>query len=558
MEKDGREETVKKRGIRLVGVFLFLAAVLTAAIRLSLADREKKPNIPEKSLGERLAEAEGRREKEAGGEEKEEGTIMLRWAFTNMEQEAAKPYEEALNAALREKGLPWRVSFTAMDGPMTNGMANPLSQKRRLEQEGFDIVSSMDYGSVPLYGMLAREGLLEPLDARLEETEAGRELREAYPECMWEAARVRGNLYGIPTVLETKTEYLIVNARLAEKYQVSLEELTPETFEKAFRIVTEGEWAEGNAAFRGGDLPIWEFGRQQTPVPFIQVSFADGKPKLENILEDEAYVREEKRRLDLLSEGYLFRGGMQEESALQKGNFFSMIEYGYDGEAAIRKFRKNRGVPEEIPLMAMELSGQDETCYVGSGKTGLWAAGGKKEEAFALLAAVYSDERLSSALSYGREGVDYYRKGGAVKTEAGDYWRLDYGGNGFLALPAEEDILNKKEKLWAVTEAEQAPAVLWYDLEPEEILGSWLALEELYREDWSELCSCRDEEDRKEKGGFERSGTCSCSQNWDEKLEKARRAAEEAGIGRVMEYMEGFLRTEEGQPEAARNAYSVT
>ena len=155
---------MKKRGMWLMGILLLAAVLLTVGIRLSLGGKEAKKEVERRSLGERLAEADQWRKQRAEGtetKEPEEGVTVLKWAFTEIGQESVEPYETALNAALEEKGLSWRVSFTGMEGPKTNGMANPLFYKDQVEEGDYDIISCMDTGYVSLYGMLAREGQVE-------------------------------------------------------------------------------------------------------------------------------------------------------------------------------------------------------------------------------------------------------------------------------------------------------------------------------------------------------------------------------------------------------------
>lgn len=533
---------MKKRGMWLMGILLLAAVLLTVGIRLSLGGKEAKKEVERRSLGERLAEADQWRKQSAEGtetKEPEEGVTVFKWAFTEIGQESVEPYETALNAALEEKGLSWRVSFTGMEGPKTNGMANPLFYKDQVEEGDYDIISCMDTGYVSLYGMLAREGFLEPLDFG---TEEGRKLEEAYPECMWESVEVNGSPCGIPSVVKTTNAYLIFREDLAEKYQISMENLTPEGLEAALRKVTEGEWAEGNGAFSGGQFPIWEWGIEQTALPFIRVVFADGKPKLENILWDEEYLREKKRRLDLLSEGYLLRAGTQEENTLKNGDFFMTFSYSYSEEAVLESFREDWKPSAELSLAAVELPEEARICYSSSGKTGILTGGEKKEEAFALLAAVYSDADLSNALSYGSPGIDYQVKDGRAVGEEGRYWRLFYGGNEFLTLPERGDSKDKRERLWEAVRQERAPSLRQYEVDPQELLGPWVALEEIYLEDWEELCQCQANGDERGGGGSARPETCDCNKSWEEKLEKTRQEAEEAGIDRVMEYMAGMIR----------------
>ena len=89
---------------------------------------------------------------------------------------------------------------------------------------------------------------------------------------------------------------------------------------------------------------------------------------------------------------------------------------------------------------------------------------------------------------------------------------------------------------------ERAPSLRQYEVDPQELLGPWVALEEIYLEDWEELCQCQANGDERGGGGSARPGTCDCNKSWEEKLEKTRQEAEEAGIDRVMEYMAGMIR----------------
>lgn len=528
-----------KRGKLMVGLVAAFAVILTAAVRISLSEPERRGKEPDKGLGEMLAEANQGTFQEGG--KTEEGAITLKWAFAG--GMPPEPYEEALNEALKKKGLPWRVAFTELDELMTNGLANPLSYKRQLEQENYDIVSCCDYGHFFLYGILAREGLLEPLDLRMEETEEGGRLKAAYPEVVWDAVQVDGAVYGIPSLsafVNGSGYYLAINEEIAEKYQLDFEKLTPESLDAMLRTVTEKERAAGNVNFYGGYFPVWNGNSQKTLLPFLQICPGDGKPKVENLLENEEYLENRKRRLDLLCEGYLFRE--EDEGLIKRGDFLMLAIYSYCEEAALQKAYGRWEIPESLRLKVLEFSGQDDVFYGGGGKTGIWAAGGRKEEAFSLLAAVFSDAELSNAMAYGTRGKDYQVKDGKATRDIVPAWE-DYAGNLLLVLPGKSDPADRAERLHAILEEKKPGAILRYEFDPQQVLEEWLKLWELYEENWSELCHCEKEERKKlaESGQPE---TCACNQNWEEELEKFKKAVKEAGIDQVMEYMEGLIRQE--------------
>ncbi len=549
MEQERRMGMIRKKMIRLAAVLAAAAVFLTLAIRFSIAGQEAEKEEQAKGLGEMLAEADRERE-EQEEEAEEEGVVTLRWAFTEVGQHTSvKPYETALNQVLKKKGLPWRVSFSGLECSEDNSLAGPLAQRRQMKEENYDIVSCLDSGYYLLYGMLAREGLLEPLDLRMEGTEEGGRLKEVYPETVWDAVRVKGRIYGIPTIssrLNGLGYYLVVNEELAEKYQISLEDFTAEELEQAFRTVTDGEWAAGNTAFCGGEFPDWNVDSQKTLMPFIRISLEGGEARPVNVLEDEAYLKFRKQTLDLLCEGYLFRGDScrKTEKEIQKGRFFAMPAYGYSAQAVLRRFRHDWKIGETVRLKILEFPKQNEVYYDGSGKAGIWAGSEQKEEAFALLAAIYSDAELSDALAYGLPGRDYQTEDGKVISDPNNIWE-GYWGNSLLTRSGWWDSDKKEEELGDALASRKESALSRFDFDPQKVLYEWQELWRIY-EGWEELCHCR-KEDRPLTGPE----TCDCNKTWEQDLEAVRKAVKDAGIDRVMEYMEEILR----EQEAYRNGY---
>lgn len=530
---------MKKRGIRMVSFLVAAAILLMAVIRIVLTRQDEKKEEQKRDLGEMLAAANKTQEEET--EEEEEGVVTLCWAFTEVEAVSLEPYETALNDVLKKRGLPWRVSFDKLKDSATNGLEGPVSERRQLSQNEYDIVSCLDFGDFLLYGMLAREGLLEPLNTRMEGTEEGKRLKDAYPQIAWDAVSVGGNIYGIPTIFDTQKAYVILNGKMTEKYGIRPEEISGDNLAETLKFVTDREWEAGNTGFRGGEVLYWyNGGAQQTLSQFIQVSFSDGEPKVENVLENEGRLEERRGHVELLSDGYLFRGEWEEEKIVQSGNFFSLEVYSYCEEAAVKACRDRWKIPETVPLKAVEVSGQDTTFYGGAGKTGIWAAGEQKEEAFALLAAIYSDAELSNALTYGTFGRDYRIEDGIASVSRNQLWE-SYGGNALLTYPARGDSKDKRERLWEAIEAKRPETVPRFEFDPQKIIVEWTNLRQVEGEYWEDLCHCSREEmiEREKETG--RRGVCGCMETWEEDVEKVRKAALDAGIDRVIEYMEELI-----------------
>ncbi len=391
----------------------------------------------------------------AGVSKKE--TKKLKWVVFDHYDEMGM-YQRSLNEMLEKKGLPYEIEFvnikTNFEGDYKACVDSHLNE---VKTGTYDIITCpYPLGCYDLYTMMADEGILLPITDFLEEDGAGEKLKEAYPSVVWKVMDYKGEIYGIPTPNMELNYYAVFNREYADKYGLDLSQVTVAELGESFQAVHNGE-------MRGEDedpfvvTAQWPTGLGGTfefaPCLLICIDTGGERPVAENILYKEEFLEHFRRLGDWGQKGFFSETDWE---AMEKGEFLVTGTYAYSPEAAENFCRRTSNIPADIKLQVVELPEFSIAFYRRGCKTGVKKDGSDPEGILEVLAAIYSDEELSNALVYGKEGVDYQVKDGRAIGRGGD-WGSEYSmtsdlGNPFLTMPGIMDSVSKKKELWQLAE----------------------------------------------------------------------------------------------------------
>ncbi|MCI8466319.1 MAG: hypothetical protein HFI63_10805 [Lachnospiraceae bacterium] len=422
---------------KLVAVCMLFSLILSGVAGVS--PKEPFRSSESKAIGQDQAEKPSEKQK-------------LVWAFFDFPVEM-EVYQNSLNEELEKKGLPYEIEFASVPASYGDYKTYTSSCVEEVEKGDYDIITCPDIiNCYDLYTMLADKGILLPMTELLEKKEAGKKLKEAYPSVIWESMNYQGEIYGILTPDTCTNYYAVFHEAYADKYGIDVSQVTFASLEKHLRAARAGENRERNKNFVVSDLlPYCLESLEFSPCGLISIDTDGEDATAESILCKEEFLTYTKTLGEWAKDG-IFPSIYQDwEKEFQKGNFLVTGTYAYSPEAAESYCRSTYNIPAETKLQVVELPEFGKSFYRAGGKTGIKKSSSHSEEAFEVLAAIYSDEELSNALVYGKEGVSYrMEEGKAVRLDeyqGAEFHMRQYLGNPFLTIPGVWDSVSKKEEL---------------------------------------------------------------------------------------------------------------
>lgn len=311
-------------------------------------------------------------------------------------------YVAEANRVLKSKGYNYELEFVYYDSHL-----DTRSETERYYLEDIsaaihenqpDIIS----GTVDLSTLeLAEAGLLECLDGYFE-TGSGKMLYEFYPENYWRSGRYKGSTYYCPGTYYCQTYDAAV---VFNPDWVSREEY--ESFDgsiESLKAMCEGK--EGSSIFI--DMDETSIAKCMGYVMFEgsyidEATFCCARP--ERLREFYEPMNELRR------EGKLVLGG----DYFPWGEMTMLEYYGERCMAYFTYFDIYEEKPEYTYVYGREIAPQN-TAH----GTGIYSESYKKAEAMELLSLVMTDTELADALTYGRDGENYYREGNKIYKMNGD------------------------------------------------------------------------------------------------------------------------------------------
>ena len=466
----------------------------------------------------------------AGVSQKTPEKQILKWALSNMNYDMT-PYEEVLNEKLEEKGFPYEIQFESIQ--TTSGDDTESYVMAYIDQLGsgnYDIVScpgtenGYDY-----YEILADRGNLAPWEDWLEQTEAGKKLKESYPEIVWDTLRYQDHIYGAATPKTDWRFYAVFQQEYAEQYGLGLHNVTFDDMEQLLECGLKEKEAQEDFVVSFGWPYYLQNGYEYTKCQLVCADTKQETVRAESILENEEY-QNHVRKLYRWKQ----RGMYDPEppaTQIQKGNFLAAGLYSYGKEGAEALLRAQYHIPENVKLQAVELPEFQMPMAKKGRQTAVWGKSDHQDSAFQVIAAIYSDRELTDALVYGKENEDYQIEDGKVVllNDSGYFgiYRSKTFGNPYIKTPGEMDSVSMGKELWEG--AEQAKlskqiGIHWDDSELNRVIST---INTEFMAD----------------GTFLLSGT---GIDYEEELKELEKEMEALGLSMVTERMNQIFRKETG------------
>ncbi|MCD2493724.1 ABC transporter substrate-binding protein [Lacrimispora sp. NSJ-141] len=364
----------------------------------------------------------------------EPGTLT--WAVFDMGIDLGI-YEDGLNELLKNKGIEYKIKFVDIKVPFEEDYEVYVQTYiDAVQTGGYDIVTCPGIlNCYDVYAMMAKKGMLEPLDNYMEQTDTSTALQRAYPAVVWESLRYDGAIYGVLTPYTNFKYYAVFNQKYAQEFGIDVEQATFSHMENLMGKVLESGIKKKNPSFVVSTM--WPYflndSYENTVCELLAVSMRDGEPDAENILKNEEFLN----HMELLN-----RWGEQGMicidnywDALGAGEFFVTGLYSYSTESAEMYCKNAYEMNDDIKLRAVEFPEFNQSFSGKGNKACVLAKSKNKEEAIHILSLIYSEKDLSDAVI-----------------------ELTFG-NPFLTSPGEYEPDSKNEELWNTVETIR-PSVL--------------------------------------------------------------------------------------------------
>lgn len=306
--------------------------------------------------------------------------IVLNWyLYDNVQTHGAY-----LNKVLEEKGYPYEINFVSEDD----------EQVDLLEVGMYEWEKSYDTN------LEAKEGKLLALDSFLEREE-GKALRDCFPDTVWNAYKIDGITYTIPSVgyVPFKTAY-IWDTALAEKYDIHPETWDEKLWEHMDELKKVSEGESGRILALDTNLCCMGKGDGYTEAlglyyPFVYDEINGGNLKF---LYETEYFKEN-------MEGYrkLYETGICKED-YDGSDVFMYVDSAFISEAATETVDPEFWKSHAYKVISQEYLWE---LTITAREVGVSSKSTRQEEALMFMTLLYTDPDLSNALAWGKLGSDF-------------------------------------------------------------------------------------------------------------------------------------------------------
>lgn len=323
----------------------------------------------------------------------DDSTPHIVWAL-HFSGSASEEVQAEIQDFLNGKGIDCRIDFIKDANVLCGTEFGKWIDAQQEANRAPDIVNSNAWETTTLTFEFV-EQKLSPLNDLLE-TEVGKELYDAYSEWEWKKIEVNGNIYTMPWRRETidNGRFLYVNNQYLDTFQ-KLYDGTYESLRSAMQSVSDEELILASEylgdeffAFKGYQV-LWEmdclYEDNDTPVEVVDLT-------------DEPGIEEFVRTIY-----HDYRDGVLKPFVKPEEVTDDVFAYFTKG-----KIDGIEGFTEVVVL--------PDLCLCSTGMAyGILNSSTRKELAFQVLAACYSDPRIASLLYLGYEDVELWNERDAYK-----------------------------------------------------------------------------------------------------------------------------------------------
>lgn len=313
------------------------------------------------------------------------------------------------------------------------------------------------------------------------------DLYEYIPEDYWEAVKVGGKIYSVPTYKDSSmTQYLIWDKAIIDKYNVDYKNLTSfESLTETLRKIKEGEGVAPFYLDQNGSRYVFAYyDNMGLGLNALGVRFDDETRTVVNALQQEDVLK----TLDILhgwyKEGIINPDAptMKEEVSTYKTLFTST---GWSS-AAKTTWGPNMGIEAEAVQLTETLL--SNTTVRGS-LNGISSGTKYPEKCLEFLQLINLDPKVRDAFYYGLEGENFeYTAEGKVKKLNSDWSMAGYTQGTFFnvsGLDGEE--VNQWDEVKTLNEQAKPSVLLGFDVDTTNIENELVNCREVYKKYSSEL-----------------------------------------------------------------------
>lgn len=306
-------------------------------------------------------------------------------------------------------------------------------------------------------------------------------LYDYIPASYWDACKINGGLYAVPTYKDSSsTQYFVYDKALVEA--TGLDFASAHTMADVTPILEALYAAKGESVFILNQLGLdaiyaSKYDDISAGLPAIGVSYAGGEPKVVSVFEQEDVLAD----LNTLREWYQ-AGYINSDAAVLAENPSyrpAFVAQGWSG-AAVTTWGPQMGV-DAVAIQWGDTVLSNST--VQGSMNCISAACKYPEKALQLLELVNTDSYVRDALYYGLEGDNFDYVDGKVHKNNQDWTMAGYTqGTFFNVTTLDTDTFNQWDEVKALNEAAVASPILGFCLNTEPIADDLAACVAIYTE----------------------------------------------------------------------------
>lgn len=316
---------------------------------------------------------------------------------------------------------------------------------------------------------------------------ASPELYSYIPAMMWDAVKVDGKIYAVPTYKDSsQTEYFVMDKTVADKYEFDYANAKEfADFDELLQKVKDEEgitpfYVDSNTAL--GGLLGW-YDQMGTGLPTMGVRYDDQERKVVAVFEQEDVMNDLK-----IVHNWFTRGIINSDAAtlgeVPKYKFFGIAQ---GWSSAAQTVWGPAMEADAIALQWRDTVMSNET--VRGSMSAISASSKNIEKALELLELVNTDSKVRDAMFYGLEGDDFdYDANGKVHKNKIEWPMAGYTQGSFFAVtPTDEVEFNQWDEVKELNENAKASVLLGVSFDTSEVENQLANCIEIYNRYKSEV-----------------------------------------------------------------------
>lgn len=348
--------------------------------------------------------------------------------------------------------------------------------------EPFDII----FGNMNVYNTDVKLGAYLDITELLET--AAPELKAMIPDMFWDACRVDGKIYAVPTYKDNaQTNYIIWDKELLDANNIDASKAT--TFESMTPIFAQLKDKASTAVFplskSGATYLLYQYDQMSTGLPAIGVRHDDPEGKVVAVLEQE----DVQGYLNTFHEWYQAGYINADAATLPEDNKYKVcsIAQGWSGAAATT-WGPNMGV-EAVAYQWGEGVVSNETVRGSLNSVSVNCE--HPEKALAFLQLINTDPYVRDSFYYGLEGDDWvYTEDGRVHRNNADWTMAGYTQATFFNVTITDDLdFNQWDEVKELNEKAEPSVLLGFNFDTTAVQDQLMSCIEIFNRYKGEILS---------------------------------------------------------------------